>query len=694
MTYIRIFSLFSLFFAFSANAAELSYSLSQLSISFIIGISLPVLFFAVYRSLSQPTIFVFPSLLFISLLFLVGCISQNAHGQSWSENHLWLCSAANVYIGLLLLMPNKANWLAELKLDKIKYLTVTLLLLFALFELSLFFIPALDHKLTWLAWFIIASILAYWRGYMLIKAQQSSYVWLMVSFLVTLLSGAVFWLWINQLISDVLVYQVVGLGYCIVLAHIGWSLFTFESPENGEQASSFNQDDWQMYARDAVTNFPLQGQAIKKLEYALLAGEQKRFAAIAFKPVNFAQANKILGYENSDALLLQLAYSMQKQSLNIDGLMNLSFANIPFHVARLHSLHFLIVLDLTDNKYEDKQVVEHVCQQLTAALPQAMTFKSYTMNFELAFGVSLLAKGDSSVKQTVALAEDALLKAEQLNQTIYFFDQSLSQISQAQLVKMERLKTTIDSDQFDYFIQPQLNLKSKDVIGYEVLMHWPYDHDTTLEQSDIQSLAAQSGDAFTVFQLLLKRALTWLADLENSKALKPVSINLESLELLDEVTVEYIESELKTAALPANFLMISISEHLLLSAGDRVKLAFDQLRQIGVKISINEFSGSYEALRYVRRLTVDQVRISCAALTYKDDREPEKAITQALIHLASVIDLPIVGTNVNSAAIELLFRELDGENAQGQIIAPAVNCAEATTWLAKWLAYREHVSSQ
>ena len=152
MTYIRSFSLFSLFFAFSANAAELSYSLSQLSISFIIGISLPVLFFAVYRSLSQPTVFVFPSLLFISLLFLIGCISQNAHGQGWSENHLWLCSAANVYVGLLLLMPNRADWLAELKLDKIKYLTVTLLLLFALFELSLFFIPALDHKLTWLAW--------------------------------------------------------------------------------------------------------------------------------------------------------------------------------------------------------------------------------------------------------------------------------------------------------------------------------------------------------------------------------------------------------------------------------------------------------------------------------------------------------------------------------------------------------------
>ncbi|QOL26000.1 EAL domain-containing protein [Thalassotalea sp. LPB0316] len=689
MSYIRILLLLTFTVSFSASAQTAGYTLTQLSYGFIIGLSLPVLALSIARSVEKPTIFVFPSLLFIALLFFIGCVGQNIHLSSLKDNHIWLCSAANAYLGLLLLVPNKADWFEELTMPKLRWLTLLLLAFFVLFELSLFVFPELDHKVTWLVWFLIAGILAYWRGYLVIREQQSSFFWLLVAFLVTLISGATFWLWLNELVDEQHIYQVIGLGYLIVLLHFSWALVKYQ-PSSGKHSShTLDHEDWQLYARDAVTNFPLQGQAIKKLEYSLLSGDYNRVAAIAFKPVNFAQANKILGYENSDALLLQLAFSMQKQSLTIDGLINLSFANIPFYVARLHSLHFLIVLDLTNNKHEDRQVVEHVCQQLIGALPQAMTFKSYTMNFELAFGISMLSKGDSSVKQAIALAEDALLKAEQLHQPIYFFDQSLSQISQAQLVRMERLKSSIEVDDFTYFIQPQINLKTKDVIGYEVLIRWSYDKDLVLEQNEVQSLAAQSGDAFTVFQLLFKRALTWLAELDDKGLAKPVSINLESLELLDEVTVEYIEVELKAAQLSPRNLMISISEHLLLSAGDRVKLAFDQLRQVGVRISINEFSGSYEALRYVRRLAVDQVRISCATLTFKDDREPEKAIVQALIHLANVINLPLVGTHVNSAAVELLFRELDGENAQGEIIAPAVLSTEAPQWLAKWIAYQE-----
>lgn len=692
MIYSRIFWLSLFFVAFSARAESVNFTLSHLSLTFFLGITIPVLGMALWRSLSNATIFVFPSLLCITLLFFIGCISQDANSLNQHSDHLWLCSAANAYLCLLFLMPNRSDWLSELLMPRLRWLTVSIVVLFVVFETSLFVLPDINHNLTWLAWFMVTALIAYIRGYMLVRSQASSFIWLMCALGVTLSSGTMFWLWLNGSIDEGLFYLVIGIGYTMVLAHFTYTLIRHSSAEN--ESGEISHEDWQLYARDAVTNFPLQGQATKKLEYALLNNEHQKLAAIAFKPVNFAQANKILGYENSDALLLQLAYSMQKQSLKIDRLVNLSFADIPFYVARLHSLHFLIVADLTDNKYDDNEVVEHICQQLISALPQAMTFKSYTMNFELAFGVSMLAKGDSSVKQAVTLAEDALLKAEQLNQSIYFVDQSISQISKSQLVKMERLKACIAEDGFDYLIQPQINLVTKDVIGYEVIMRWPYSKTEDLSQAQLQEIATQSGDAFKVFQLLLNTAINWLEMLDSKGALKPVSINFESLELLDEVTIEHIEQELKKKSIQANYLMISISEHLLLSVGDKVQLAFDQLKQVGTLLSINDFSGSYEALRYVRKLTVDQIRISCESLMFKDNREPEKAITNALIHLANVIELPLVGTHINSASVELLFRELAGENAQGEIIAPAVLYTDAPQWLDKWLAHQKSSNNE
>jgi len=411
-------------------------------------------------------------------------------------------------------------------------------------------------------------------------------------------------------------------------------------------------------------------------------------AAISFKPINFAQANKILGYDNSDALLLQLAFSLQKQSLNIPGLVSLSFSQIPFYIARLHSLHFLIVFDLSDNRYDEEVVVEQVCHQLTDAIPQAMTFKSYTMNFELAFGVSMFNQGDTSVKQTLAFAEDALLQAEQTKQQIFFFDRAMGKIPQEQLVKMEQLKVAVENNSFEYFVQPQVNLVAKAVVGYEVQLTWSSNQKQALVQEQVFEVAEQSGDVFDVFKLLFKQGVNFIECLQARGALSPVSINLSNSALLDEVTVEYIERKITEHNIAADYLMITVSEELLLTSSEQVKLAFDQLRSIGIKIAISQFSGSYESLRYVRRLSIDQVRINCKALAFREDREPEKAIMNALIHLSSVIGLPLIGVNVDSAAIEAIFRELGGESAQGNIIAPAVAMIDAPDWVGKWQAHQ------
>ena len=80
----------------------------------------------------------------------------------------------------------------------------------------------------------------------------------------------------------------------------------------------------------------------------LKSHSKDKFAIIVFKPINFQQVNKILGHKNSDILLLQLAYCLQKSVETNPNLVNFGSKLVPVRIARLRGLHFLVVLQLEE----------------------------------------------------------------------------------------------------------------------------------------------------------------------------------------------------------------------------------------------------------------------------------------------------------------------------------------------------------
>ncbi|PKI12998.1 EAL domain-containing protein [Colwellia sp. 12G3] len=446
------------------------------------------------------------------------------------------------------------------------------------------------------------------------------------------------------------------------------------------------------YTHDPTTNLPTAQQAQRTFEAAIKSHTGQRYAAVVFKPVNFQQVNSLLGHHNSDLLLLQLAYCLQQKISDNASLLSFGLSPQPVRIARLQSLQFLVVYNLTDSRFDDEIMLNELCHQLADAVPDAMSFKSFSLNFELAFGIAISGEHGDNFDEIISHAGDALLNALKTQQQINYFDKSSILYNQGQLARMESLRQDIKEERLFCYLQPQVNINNHKIAGFQLRVHW-YENELArpLELYDFSVLAEHSGELYLLTKQMLKKAFLTLDSLHKIGVYQRISVTLSSASLFEVDLVEFIENKLQEYGLSGKYLMIELSEDVMLSASHRVKVIIDQLKSLDIQISIANFSGSYESLRYVRKMAIHQLKINCQQLTNDSSNRVDKAITNALVTLTRSMKIPLVGTDIDKHDASEAYIAMGGELIQGQIIHSGVVPEEIEIWLEKW--YLQHPES-
>jgi EAL domain-containing protein (putative c-di-GMP-specific phosphodiesterase class I)/GGDEF domain-containing protein len=438
------------------------------------------------------------------------------------------------------------------------------------------------------------------------------------------------------------------------------------------------------YTHDLATNLPTAQHALKQFERALITKQKASMAAVVFKPINFQQVNTVLGHHNSDILLLQLAFCLKKSVADNQSLLSFDQTPEAVRLARLQGLYFLVVFDLSSTKHDAKSVLDNLCQQLTKAVPEAMSFKSFSLNFELAFGIAISGEHGNSVNEIVAHATDALLKAEASEKVIQYFDNSAVLYTEQQLLLMERLRQDILAENLRWSLQPQINVNDKSIVGFELKTHWHFDDAEPMELPDFIELAEHSGEVYLLTKQMIVQTFKTLFTLNKLGVRQRVSVSLSSKNLLEPDLVDFIEQQIKNYNISGKYLMIELNEQVMLSACHRAKKTIDQLKSLEVTIAIANFSGSYESLRYLRKMAVHQIKINCKQLVTNEDNRADKAIINALITLAGSMKLPLIGTHIDRDETVNSYISMGGNLVQGSIISHGFALEEMEEWLNRW----------
>ena len=436
---------------------------------------------------------------------------------------------------------------------------------------------------------------------------------------------------------------------------------------------------------DPITNLPSYHHALSRL--CQYNNKKNSLAIIVFKPINFAQMNKVLGHHNSDILLLQLAYCLQKELASNELLVNFSTEESPTRLARTQGLDFVVALNSAESQHPAKLLVEQLCQQLKLAVPKAMSFKSFSLNFELKFGVAFADEHQNNLEQTIAFAGDALLEAEQGHQLVSYFAQEATLYTEEKLLVMEQLKQDVLSNELRWLVKPQISLCESRLIGFELFTDWRSSNGNKLDVNEFIELAEYSGDIYALTRQIIEQACQLISLLHRENFHIQVSINLSSKAVLEPELSEFIEQISDKYQTALRYLVIEIDETLLFDGDNKAKKMIDQLKSIGVLVSINNFSGSYEALKYLRRLSIDQVKVDCSHLIGSfHTNHSEKIIINALISLIRTMKIPLIASGINNSEIKGTYLDIGGDIGQGSLINDGICVNEAKAWTEQWLS--------
>ena len=677
-----MFSLFILvisisFFSFPANATSVSFSFVEFNIAFVLGLSLPILlmiFIVKPRPVIKKRLPVLLTLMLLGLLYSLNFQPQEHVILSLIFSS-FILQLTSYWASHYLVADTKLNFKPVLK-NTVFILTLTL---FA----GLLMSAIVNVKVAWLIFAGLQLFIALGFVWLLRKNSKESTARSISLLVINIIFSAGVYLWLDKQLSVNLLVIASVITYLLAMANGCWHLVTTLITREHDHHALLAKTSIQT-AFDPATNLPNYQYALSAFQAQLKSNAEARYAVIVFKPINFQQVNGVLGHHNSDILLLQLAYCLQQSIAAKTELLNFAEEKSPVRLARLQGLHFLVVMDVDQSKHSDEVIIEQLCKELALAVPGPMSFKSFSSFFKLAFGVAFVGQDSANVSEVIACAEDALLQAEKQQNLLSFFNPELTVFNQQQLQKMEQLSRAIQLDNLQWRLQPQVKLDNKSISGFEMQVTWQREEDDLLTFTDIMAIAEQSGDAFELSRKIIQHALMTLVELKRLNMPKQVAIKLSENCLLEPDLVDYIEQQAVKHGIDCQFLLVEVKESILLMSAPQAKSSIDQLKSLGVQIVIDEFSGSYEALRYIRRMAISMIKIDCGLLAKAEAGSSDKAIINALITLTRKMELPLIGTNINVQASEEMFIAMGGEFGQGLRYNEGISLEELPHWIKAW----------
>jgi EAL domain-containing protein (putative c-di-GMP-specific phosphodiesterase class I)/DNA-binding response OmpR family regulator len=224
--------------------------------------------------------------------------------------------------------------------------------------------------------------------------------------------------------------------------------------------------------------------------------------------------------------------------------------------------------------------------------------------------------------------------------------------------------------------QPQIDLRTNVTVGAEALVRWQHPHLGVIPPAEFVAIAEEADYVAELGRWVLweacKQAKAWL---DEGHPLR-VSVNVSAQELAVGLLATETRRALATTGLPGDYLVIEITEGLLLENSSDTRAQLVDLRELGVRIAVDDFGTGYASLSYIKHFPMDVVKIDREFVRGLHLDNENAAITSSIVALGRCLGLEVIAEGVEEEAEEAFLRSLDCHIVQGYRYAQALTPAE------------------
>jgi diguanylate cyclase (GGDEF)-like protein len=420
---------------------------------------------------------------------------------------------------------------------------------------------------------------------------------------------------------------------------------------------------------DELTGLPSRALFTDRVEHALSGRARTRTsAAVLFLDIDrFMEINARLGHGRGDDVLRAVAGRLRS------GLR----ANTT--LARFSEDQFGVLV----RGWVTPAGLAALADRIQGRLLQPFSIDGVTLYVTMTIGVAFTSGGESA-DDLIRQADAALHHAKQAGPgRVEIFTPEMSAGTVDRRKVEADLRLALGRDELEVFYQPQIRLPEGALVGFEALVRWRQPGRGLRAPSDFLDVATETGLIVPMGRFVLREACRQVRRWQPRDRSGPpltVSVNLSVTEILQPDLVEAVRSALAESGLPPTALELEITETALLEASEEIRNVLHQLKQVGVRLAIDDFGVGYSYLSHLRDFPIDRVKIDRSFIAGLGAPGEDRTIVEAVIRLAHELGLGVVAEGVETEAQATELSVLGCDVAQGYRYAPPLTARAASLY--------------
>ena len=421
---------------------------------------------------------------------------------------------------------------------------------------------------------------------------------------------------------------------------------------------------------DPLTGLPNRTLLRDRVTQAL-ATATRRGAKVALMFIDldrFKEVNDTLGHATGDALLCHVAAQFTLMLREEDT------------VCRQGGDEFAIVLTDVDSSAAVTGAVERV---MTLSNRRA-AIDGHELPLSMSVGIAMFPKDGEDFESLMQCADTAMYRAKAAGRNAFRFYDAQMNVEASERSRLRWLLAhAIERGELHLHFQPYFHLRSGELAGAEVLLRWTSAELGPVGPNQFIPVAEDGGQILEIGAWVLRQACAQVATWQRQGlALPAVAVNLSILQFRHGDLVQQVADALRDSGLPARQLELEITESVLMHETDKVFATADNLKALGVRLAIDDFGTGYSSLAYLKRLSVDKLKIDQSFVRDALASPSTTAIVRAIVDMARAMELEVVAEGIETAAERDFLAAAHCAMGQGYLFARPMPADQFEAFLA------------
>jgi diguanylate cyclase (GGDEF)-like protein/PAS domain S-box-containing protein len=415
---------------------------------------------------------------------------------------------------------------------------------------------------------------------------------------------------------------------------------------------------------DALTGLPTRMLLRDRLHVALGQSRynQSSVALLMVDLDNFKHINDTIGHHAGDAVLVSIANRLRASLRRSDT------------VARMGGDEFVVMLQ---DIYTVDQA-ERITQKLLDAIRQPITINSETHSITASVGVCVYPERAEDEDTLLRNADAAMYCAKADGRNSYqVFSETMALANDKKRLMQSAMDCALAQNEFTLVYQPQISLNTGEVIGMEALLRWHSHKIGSVPPNNFIPVAEETGLIVPIGEWVLRTACRQAA-LFNSRLGRSIilAVNLSPRQFQQDGLDKVVEEALAESGLEPKLLELEITESILVSDSPKAIGALDRIRELGVRVSIDDFGTGFSSMSYILRFKVDRIKIDRSFISNINCDLNSGAVAHAIIALAHGLKISVIAEGVETSDVCDILVDKGCDEAQGFYYSRAVSMDE------------------